>query len=92
MAKKSKREDDQDGRYRQILFELMHLKEKDYDAFMEKLYAALSGEFRGMVHDSSPVEEKLKALWSMIHHFESKEEYEKCAELKKMTEELDKTN
>ena len=89
MAKR-KREENDNQRYRQILFELMHLKEKDYDAFMDKLYTALSGEFRSMVHDTSPIEEKLKALWSMIHHFEGKEEYEKCAELKKMTDELNK--
>ena len=68
--------------------ELIVLREENYELFMEKLYEALSGEFRGMVHDSSPIEEKLRALDSIRVHFQEREEYEKCAEIKKMTSEL----
>jgi hypothetical protein len=75
-------------RYHEILMELIVLREQNYELFMEKLYEALSGEFRGMVHDTSPIEEKLQALDSIRVHFQAREEYEKCAEIKKMFEEL----
>jgi hypothetical protein len=68
--------------------ELIHLREKDYDGFMNKLYEALSGEFKDMVHDPVPVAEKERAIWTMINHFSDKEEYEKCAELQKLANEL----
>lgn len=90
MPPKGKKKETGSG-YRDILFELLHLRENDYDGFMSKLYEALSGEFRSMVHDDSPLDEKLQALKTMIEHFEIREEYEKCAELKKMSEELTKS-
>ena len=71
-----------------LLFELLQLRESDYEGFMQKLYEALSGEFRGMVHDTSPIEEKLQALDSIRVHFQEREEYEKCAALKTMLDEL----
>jgi hypothetical protein len=77
-----------ESRYHEILMELIVLREQNYELFMDKLYEALSGEFRGMVHDTSPIEEKLQALDSIRVHFQEREEYEKCAEIKKMTEEL----
>jgi hypothetical protein len=77
-----------DRRYHEILMELIHLREKDYDGFMNKLYDALSGEFKDMIHDPTPASEKERAIWTMINHFADKEEYEKCAELKKMTEHI----
>jgi hypothetical protein len=85
MAKKKKAEE---SGYHRTLMELIMLREHDYDAFMHKLYEALSGEFRGMVHDASPIEEKIKALDSMIRYFEELEQYEKCAELQRMAKEL----
>jgi hypothetical protein len=74
--------------YHDILLELIRLRETDYDGFMDRLYEALAGEFRDVVHDGSPLEEKRQAIWSMISHFEKKEQYEKCADLKKMSDEL----
>ncbi len=79
-----------EARYHKILMELIVLREHDYDAFMHKLYEALSGEFRGMVHDTSPLDEKVRALSSMIEYFEGLEQYEKCAELHRMTKEITK--
>jgi hypothetical protein len=74
--------------YSEILLELIRLRETDYDGFMDRLYEALAGEFRDVVHDGSPKEEKRQAIWTMISHFEKKEQYEKCADLKKLSEEL----
>jgi hypothetical protein len=53
------------------------------------LYEALTGEFKDVIHDSSPVEDKTQAIWTMIKHFEKNEEFEKCADLKKLADELD---
>jgi hypothetical protein len=74
--------------YQQMLFELLQLRESDYEGFMQKLYEALSGDFRQMVNDDSPLDEKSQALRTMIEHFEVREEYEKCATLKEMLDEL----
>lgn len=72
--------------YSKILLDLIHLRATDYDAFMDKLYEALTGEFKNALYDTSPVEEKQEAIWSMIKHFEKQEEFEKCADLKRMVD------
>jgi hypothetical protein len=74
--------------YHDILLELIRLRETDYDGFMDRLYEALAGEFRDVVHDGAPIDEKKQAIWTMISHFEKKEQYEKCADLKRLSEEL----
>lgn len=74
--------------YHKMLIDLIKLRETDYPAFMNKLYEALSGEFKGAIHDSKPKEEKVQAILTMIEHFSEREEYEKCAELKKLVEQL----
>jgi hypothetical protein len=62
-----------------ILTEILNLRDKDYDTFMEKLYEASTGELLdmtiGMIKES---EEHRDTLRLMINHFEKKEEYEKC--------------
>lgn len=75
--------------YQDMLAELMSLKSTDYDMFMAKLYEAVSGEFRDALHNDDPITEKTKALDAMIQYFSNREEYEKCAELKKMADSLD---
>ena len=75
--------------YSKILLDLIHLRHTDYEAFMNRLYEALTGEFKDVINDSSPVDEKSQAIWTMIKHFEKNEEFEKCAELKKLADALD---
>jgi hypothetical protein len=75
--------------YSKILLDLIYLRQTDYAAFMERLYEALTGEFKDVINDASPVEEKSQAIWTMIKHFEENEEFEKCAELKKLADKLD---
>lgn len=70
------------------LVDLVKLRYTDYGAFMDRLYEALSGEFQGSINDSTPVESKKQALSTMIEYFSEKEEYEKCAELKKISDSL----
>lgn len=77
------------NKYSQILLELVHLRQTDYDGFMNRLYEAITGEFKEVLHDQTPVEEKSQAIWTMIKHFEKTEEFEKCADLKKLADELD---
>lgn len=79
---------DELNNYTKIILDLIHLRETDYDAFMNRLYEALTGDFRDAIHDPAPVEEKSQAIWSMIKHFEKNEEFEKCADLKKLIEEI----
>ncbi len=74
--------------YHELLMELIKLKEQDYDKFMRKLYEALTGEARDALQSPDPASEKKKALWTMIEYFQTTEEYEKCAELKKMSESI----
>ena len=74
--------------YHDLLLELMALRESNYDLFLNKLYEALTGEFKYRISDDAPVTEKKDALSIMIKYFENKEEYEKCAKLKALEEEL----
>jgi len=75
--------------YSQILLKLIHLRKTDYDKFMDELYVAVTGEFRNIIHDKTPVEEKLQAIDTMKNHFiKSGEQYEKCIELQRLRDEL----
>jgi hypothetical protein len=75
-------------KYQAALVNLVKLRYTDYDAFMERLYEALRGEFKEVIHDLTPVEGKHQALATMIEYFQNKEEYEKCAELKQIKDSL----
>ena len=68
----------------QMLAELVSLRHTDFDAFMNLLYDALQRELSGAIFDQTPLTEKQEALNSMIHYFQDKEEYEKCAVLRDM--------
>lgn len=83
---------DEINSYARILLDLIYLRETNYDEFMNRLYEALTGEFKEAIHDNSPVEEKTQAIWTMIKHFEKTESYEKCANLKKLVDELQTKN
>jgi hypothetical protein len=74
--------------YHELLMELIKLKNQDYDKFMRKLYEALTGEARDALQSPDPASEKKKALWTMIEYFQTTEEYEKCSELKKMSDSI----
>lgn len=79
------------NKYSQILLDLVHLRDTDYNEFMNRLYEALTGEFKDAINDSAPVEEKKQAIQTMIKHFEKTEQYEKCAALYKLSNEMNQS-
>jgi hypothetical protein len=76
----------QDSAYpHELLLNIMNLRQKkDRDAFMDKMYQALTGEFSGVLDGDNMTKEHRLALSLMIEHFQKKEEYEKCAALQKL--------
>lgn len=69
----------------EILIELIGLREKkDFSALMYKLYEAFEGPFNYIFDHSNLSPELLTTLSMMINYFQEKEEYEKCAVLKKL--------
>lgn len=63
----------------ELLYELLQLRDTDYDKFMYKLYEAMTTEFLDVVKSKVfDVNESEIVLKNMIKYFESKEEYEKC--------------
>lgn len=63
----------------ELLYELLQLRDTDYEKFMDKLYEAMTTEFLEVVKSKVfDVEESDLVFKSMIRHFENKEEYEKC--------------
>lgn len=66
-------------KYHLILTEILELRDKDYNKFMDKLYEATTGELLYMTIEMLiESEEHRDTLGLMIKHFEKKEEYEKC--------------
>ena len=66
-------------KYHLILTEILQLRDKDYDMFMDKLYEATTGELLYMTIEMlNESEQHRDTLRSMIAYFERKEEYEKC--------------
>jgi uncharacterized membrane protein YvbJ len=62
-----------------ILVELLELRDKDYEKFMDKLYEAISGELSDVVTNELLKDEvHRESIKMMIEYFEQKEEYEKC--------------
>jgi hypothetical protein len=76
--------------YSQAILDLVKLRQTDYDAFMEKLYELLTGDLKTAIYDSAPVQEKTDAISTMMDYFSQRDEFEKCAELKKLKEDLEK--
>lgn len=76
-------------KYKDLVSELITLRDQDYNKFMDKLYEAITGEFKSILNDSDPISKKLNSLNTMISHFVDKEEYEKCAKIKELVDSLD---
>lgn len=69
-----------DGMSREeFLIELIKLKERDPDAFMQLILESLKRHPELAVSDEAPVENKMRALEKMLRHLEEKENYEDCA-------------
>lgn len=73
----------------ELLRTMIELKKKDPDAFMNLVLSSLKKYPELAVEDAHPAENKLRALQSMLVHFEQAESYEDCAfllEIKKQIE------
>ena len=62
-----------------MMLEMLELRDKNYDLFLDKLYEALTTEFLdNFIKDLLKDDIHKETLKSLIKHFEKKEEYEKC--------------
>lgn len=67
-----------------LLMELIQLREKDYDKFLDRFYDAITKEFNDVfINELLKDKQHKETLKIMIKHFEKKEEYEKCEVLLK---------
>ena len=72
-----------------LMLEILMLREKkDMDAFMDKLYEAITMELKDVLDNIGPNSGKQEAISIMIRHFQNKEEYEKCAILQKLNQKV----
>ncbi len=60
------------------------LKSSSKEIMMELIYKAIIENEMGALNNSTPVEEKIAALETVIKYFVEKEQYERCHELKKI--------
>jgi hypothetical protein len=68
-----------DSKQHLLLMELLTLRETNRELFMDKLYDAITTDFKSIFIDEIIKDkEHQQTLQSMIDYFESKEEYEKC--------------
>jgi len=66
-------------KHHQVLLELLQLRDKDYDLFVDKLYDAITNEFsKYFKEELIKDKDHQQTLKIMIDHYEKKEEYEKC--------------
>lgn len=62
--------------------------DKIEDTMMEMVYETIMINVDDAIKSDTPVSEKLKALYSVLKHFENIEEYEKCGNIKKIIEDI----
>lgn len=61
--------------------ELLALKEKDYDAFIDRLYDTIISYEEEALLDPTEADEKVAAIQAILEHYESNERYERCQKL-----------
>lgn len=72
--------------------ELLALKEKDYDGFIDKLYDTLMEHLSDALVDSIDPEEKIAAIQVILEHYEKTERYERCQELYDLQKKIKEAN
>lgn len=71
-----------------LLKAMLEMRASDPDAFMNMVLSALKTNPEYAVEDAAPVGAKLKALESLIQHFEGLENYEDCAFILNLKEKI----
>lgn len=78
-------------KYHDILLDLLKLREQfNMDSFVEKLYETLSGGNSPFLDGYNMTCKQKAAISTMIDYYQQKEEYEKCAVLKRMSKDSTK--
>ena len=72
----------------ELLAALLSLREQSPDKFMDLVLGALKKYPELAVEDAAPSENKLRALKSMLKHYEESEKYEDCAFLKELQDRI----
>jgi hypothetical protein len=65
------------------------IKKASREKMMDMVYEAIVNKTQDALKSSSTIEQKIEAISFIINWFETKEEYEKCLELKKIIKELE---
>ena len=71
-----------------LIKQLKSLMKKDIDAFSRLIMRCLEEAPDEAILDSAPPEKKLKALGKLKDYFESIEDYENCATIKNIMDEI----
>lgn len=64
------------------------LKKTDLEAYYQLVYESITNFPEDAVKDDSPKSNKVSALNKLIDYFEQREEYEKCAKLKVILDQI----
>jgi hypothetical protein len=64
------------------------LKKMDLGRFYELVFTSIVNFSEEAIKDGSPKKNKIRALDRLIEHFQDLEEYEKCAALKKVLDQI----
>lgn len=64
------------------------LKESSTEAMMEIIYNSIVKDKMGALKHDAPLSTKIEGVQSVLEFFKQREEYEKCAELKKILDKL----
>lgn len=73
----------------EFIAKLEELKEKDIDGFMSLVLLSLKTHPDTAVEDNVPVEHKVKAMKTVLKHFEEREDYEDCAFLRDLQKRIE---
>ena len=71
-----------------LIAELLRLRREDPDKLMDLVLGVMKQYPDLVVEDESDPQKKLKALTAMLEHYEEKEEYENCADIRDLTKKI----
>ena len=69
-------------------FQIVDMK----STMMDMIYDAIMVDINGAIKANTPISEKINALNTVLKHFEIKEEYEKCLNIKKIIDKIHANN
>jgi hypothetical protein len=73
-----------------LFIKLTILKHYDHPLFMDTMYRAFTANSGKVIQSTANPLARINAMAEMIEHFKGREEYEKCGELLKIQQEIEK--